>query len=48
MNGRNLEKSIIYIHFAGHVRQSMALFVVNIDYLIKMIISIDAQHLNTS
>ena len=48
MNGRNLEKSIIYIHFAGHVRQSMALFVVNIDYLIEIVVSLAAQHLNTS
>ena len=48
MNGRNLEKSIIYIHFAGHARQSMALFVVNIDYLITMVVFIDAPHLNTS
>ena len=48
MNGRNLEKYIFYIHFAGHVRQSMALFVVNIDYLIEMMVSIEAQHLNTS
>ena len=48
MNGRNLELYIIYIHFAGNVRQSMALFVVNIDYFIKMVVSIDAQHLNTS